>query len=139
MTIYYIGEFYGKKHEIIELLKNATDNLTQAISLMLTEDYERKKLFVVVSSHGNVIPFPVEKIKPNVQENGVVEFTEKEINTMPKHIRKLLIIEKKRCRIRQHNGKKGYEIRLRRDGYDISASGVTIELAKENFIKNIMP
>ena len=104
---------------------------------MLTEDYERKKLFRVVSSYGNVIPFPVEKIKPNVQENGVVEFTEKEINTMPKHIRKLLIIEKKRCRIRQHNGKKGYEIRLRRDGYDISASGVTIELAKENFIKKL--
>ena len=105
---------------------------------MLTEDYERKKLFRVVSSHGNIIPFPVEKIKPNVQENGVVEFTEKEINTMPKHIRKLLIIEKKRCRIRQHSNKKGYEIRLRRDGYDISASGVTVELAKENFIKKLM-
>lgn len=104
---------------------------------MLTEDYERKKLFRVVSSHGNIIPFPVEKIKPNVQENGVVEFTEKEINTMPKHIRKLLIIEKKRCRIRQHSNKKGYEIRLRRDGYDISASGVTVELAKENFIKKL--
>lgn len=107
------------------------------MSLMLTEDYERKKLFRVVSSYGNVIPFPIDKIKPNMQENGVVEFTEKEINTMPKHVRKLLIIEKKRCRIRQHNGKKGYEIRLRRDGYDISASGVTIELAKENFIKKL--
>lgn len=121
----------------MELLKTSNEFLTQAISLMLTEDYERRKLFRVIFSNGNVIQFPVEKIKPDSQENGVVEFTEKEINTMPKHIKKLLIIEKKRCRIRQHSNKKGYEIRLRRDGYDISASGVTVELAKENFIRKL--
>ena len=81
-----------------------------------------------------------EKLQEIIQDGtvkGVVEFTEKEINTMPKHIRKLLIIEKKRCRIRQHPNKNGYEIRLRRDGYDISASGLTIELAKQNFIKKL--
>lgn len=64
-------------------------------------------------------------------------FTDKEINLMPKDIKKLLIIDKKRCRIRKHPNRNGYEIRFRRDGYDISASGVTIELAKANFLKKI--
>ena len=70
-------------------------------------------------------------------KRGIVEFTDKEINTMPKHIKKLLIIDKKRCRLRTRpSGKNSvtYEIRLRRDGYDISASGKTIELAKANFL-----
>ena len=64
-------------------------------------------------------------------------FTDKEINSMPKDIKKLLILDKKRCRIRKHPNRNGYEIRFRRDGYDVSASGVTIELAKANFLKKI--
>ncbi len=101
---------------------------------MLTEDYERKQLFQVVVRDGQrILPFPVK----NTQKDGIVEFTDKEINSMPKQIKKLLIIEKRRCRIRQHPNKKGYEIRLRREGYDVSASGITVELAKENFIKKL--
>ncbi len=71
-------------------------------------------------------------------KRSIVEFTDKEINTMPKHIKKLLILDKKRCRLRTHPSGKNtitYEIRYRRNGYDISASGKTIELAKENFLK----
>lgn len=102
---------------------------------MLAEDYERKNLFRL---EPKVIQFPLDRVKQQEKiENGIVEFTEKEISTMPKHIKKLLIIEKKRCRIRQHSNRKGYEIRLRNNGYDISASGVTIELAKENFIRKL--
>ena len=85
--------------------------------------------------------FDLKKVKESVKkalaEKGIVEFTEKELNTMPKHIRTLILIEKKRCRIRQHPNKKGYEIRFRRNGYNVSASGVTIELAKENFIEKL--
>ena len=71
-------------------------------------------------------------------KKGIVEFTEKEMNTMPKHIKKLLIIDKKRCRLRTHpSGKNNvtYEIRFRRDGYNICACGKTLELAKANFIE----
>lgn len=70
-------------------------------------------------------------------KKGIVEFTPKEINTMPKNIKRLLLLDKKRCRLRTHpSGKNSvtYEIRFRRDGYDISASGKTIELAKANFL-----
>ena len=70
------------------------------------------------------------------EELGITEiFTEKEIKTMPKEIRKMLLIDKKRCYVRQH--KNSYEIRLRRDGYDVSASGLTLELAKKNFLKKL--
>ena len=71
-------------------------------------------------------------------EKGFVEFTEKEIKQMPKKIKSLIIINKKRCRLRvRKSGENSttYQIRFRCDGYDISACGKTIELAKENFIK----
>ena len=70
-------------------------------------------------------------------KKGIVEFTEKEINAMPQNVKRLLLLDKKRCRLRTHpSGKKSvtYEIRFRRDGFDISASGKTIELAKANFL-----
>lgn len=69
---------------------------------------------------------------------GVADFNEKELNAMPKHIKKLILIDKKRCRLRTRQSGKNtltYEIRFRRDGYNISASGKTVELAKANFIE----
>lgn len=71
---------------------------------------------------------------------GIVEFTDEEIKTMPKTFKKLLIINEKRCRLRTHASGKDtttYEIRFRREGFDISASGKTIELAKANFIEKL--
>jgi hypothetical protein len=68
----------------------------------------------------------------------VVKFTDKEISQMPKNIQRLIIIDKKRCRLRtRQSGKNSitYQIRFRRDGYEINANGKTIELAKQNFIE----
>lgn len=73
-------------------------------------------------------------------KQGFVEFTDQEIKQMPKYIQKLIIVDRKRCRLRTRPSGKDtttYQIRFRRDGYDISACGVTIELAKENFLKKI--
>ena len=33
---------------------------------------------------------------------GIVEFTEKELNTMPKSFKKLLLLQGRRCRLRTH-------------------------------------
>lgn len=77
----------------------------------------------------------------NVDERqDFVEFTEQEIQQMTLKTRKLIILQKKRCRLRvKQSGKNSftYEIRFRRDGYNISASGKTIELAKANFIEKL--
>ena len=77
---------------------------------------------------------------PGEQKQGFVEFTEKEIQQMPAYFKKLIIIQKKRCRIRRHKSGKNsttYEIRYRAEGYNISACGKTVELAKANFIAKL--
>lgn len=73
-------------------------------------------------------------------ENGVVYLTDKEIKTMPKKIQRIIILDGKRCRIRtRQSGKDSttYQIRFRRDGYDVNACGVTVNLAKQNFLEKI--
>ncbi len=78
------------------------------------------------------------ELKNKETEKGIVNFTEKELNTMPKNIKKLLLLDKKRCRLRTRKSGVNsitYEIRFRREGYNISATGKTIELAKANFLQ----
>ena len=79
--------------------------------------------------------------KPDVgtsdEERGFVEFTEKEIKQMPEQFRRVITCNRKRCCMRVHvSGKNAttYEIRYRRDGYNLSACGKTIELAKARMI-----
>ena len=81
-----------------------------------------------------------EQLKQALAKQGIVEFTDEEIKAIPKTFKRLIIIQKKRCRLRTHVSGKDtttYEIRYRRDGYDVSASGKTIELAKANFIEKL--
>lgn len=71
---------------------------------------------------------------------GSVEFTQKEIATMPQHFRKLLILQKKRCHVRKHvSGENSttYEIRYRADGYNLSACGKTLDVAKQKFLEKL--
>lgn len=91
-----------------------------------------------------ILSFPLQET-PDVGttgeiENGFVEFTDKEIEQMPKKIQNLILLNKKRCRLRRKRSGRNsftYEIRYRRDGYDVSASGVTLELAKERMIEKL--
>ena len=81
-----------------------------------------------------------EQLKKGLAKQGIVQFTDKEIQQMPKIFRRLILIQKKRCRLRtRQSGKDGttYEIRYRRDGYDVHACGKTIEIAKANFIEKL--
>ena len=73
-------------------------------------------------------------------ENGFLKFTQQEISKMPKTFRKEFRAEgctahvRKRCDARYRCS---YEIRYRRNGYNISVSAPTIEEAKEKFIKKL--
>ena len=109
-----------------------------------TMEFTRERLHVVPGDKGGDPEQGQEKKDPDAgtsgAEQGFVEFTEQEIKQMPAHFRKLIIINKKRCRLRKHaSGKKSYtyEIRFRQGGYDISACGKTIELAKANMIEKM--
>lgn len=109
-----------------------------------TMEFTRERLHVVPGDKGGDPEQGQEKKDPDAgtsgAEQGFVEFTEQEIKQMPANFRKLIIINKKRCRLRKHaSGKKSYtyEIRFRQGGYDISACGKTIELAKANMIEKM--
>ncbi|MBQ2702179.1 MAG: hypothetical protein IJF64_04230, partial [Clostridia bacterium] len=87
---------------------------------------------------------PTEKENPDSgelsgSEQGFVEFTQKEIQQMPQSFRRLIVIQKKRCRMRKHVCGKNftYEIRSRADGYNVSACGKTIERSKQNFLEKL--
>ena len=72
-------------------------------------------------------------------EQGFVEFTDKEIQTMPKNLRQLIIVNRQRGHMRRKPCGSGYsyEIRFRGQGYNISASGKTKELAKQNMLHKL--
>lgn len=101
---------------------------------------ERRALFRLIRNDE-----PDEKKKiPVLEETGAdqayVNFTDKEILLMPKKIQKLIIVNRKRCRMRTHRSGKNtitYEIRFRSDGYNITACGKTAALAKANMLEKL--
>ena len=107
---------------------------------------ERRALFRLLGNEENAIPFPF-PLQPKTPdfgesgeaEQGFVEFTEKEIKQMPKTLQRILLIHKKRChiRLRVRGKSKSYEIRFRAEGYNVSASGVTKELAKAHMLEKL--
>ena len=147
---------YQKIAETLSHVKNAYAELNAGV-LLLNEilgaydaqedlaDY-RRSLFRIVENTNQGGDETPESQKENPDagtsgaEQGFAEFTDMEIRQMPSNFRRLIIINKKRCRMRKHvSGKNSttYEIRFRQDGYDLSACGKTIELAKANLIKKM--
>lgn len=110
-------------------------------------DFVRQNLHVVKNETppGTNPTAEILKITPDVgtsddEEQGFVEFTDEEIKQMPKKLQGLIIVNKKRCRWRIHKSGKNtttIEIRFRADGYNLSASGKTRELAKANMLKKM--
>ena len=73
-------------------------------------------------------------------ETAFVTFTENEVMKMPKTFRRVFRIQGKTAHVRKRQEGRyrcSYEIRYTRDGYNISASGVTLALAKERFIEKL--
>lgn len=59
---------------------------------------------------------------------------------MPKQLQRIIIVNRKRCRIRRKNTGANsftYEIRFRSNGYNVSACGKTKELAKANMLAKL--
>lgn len=74
------------------------------------------------------------------EANKPLAFTEAEIMQMPAGVKKCFTIRGKAVRVRKRTTgryKCSYEIRYNRGGVSISASGVTLEKAKEKFIEKL--
>ena len=161
---------YGKIEKTLSHLKIAQAEIQNGILLLneILGAYDaqndlanyRRSLFRFVEDDPTVLPFPGKTTAPLAptqeaifypngktdvvgtpeEEQGFVYFTDEEILQMPKKIQKLIICNRKRCRIRTKKSGKNtltYEIRYRRDGYNVAACGVTIELAKAKMIEKL--
>ena len=146
-----------------QLLESALELLHRIIGLDDAEkdfDAIMRSKIRFVGADENVIPFPGNAKKPlptseeaiifpkttdGVEEpsaeteQGFVYFTDKEILQMPKPLKQLILINRKRCHMRRRPCGNGftYEIRFRAQGYNLSASGKTKELAKANMLRKI--
>lgn len=136
------------------LTERDQQDINQAVRLLIAvierhhvhdEDVaERRAAFRFVKDDPNVLPFPTnaktppataqraEILKP---DEGVFNFTEKEILKMPKELRKIFRIDKRNAHIRFKNGY--YEIRLMIKGHRITASAKQLYVAKERFVKKL--
>ena len=71
---------------------------------------------------------------------GLLKFTQKEISQMPKTFKKEFRLKGCVTHIRKRTDERykcSYEIRYRRNGYNISVSATTIEKAKARFIEKL--
>lgn len=80
---------------------------------------------------------PQEYEEPETSE--ILEFTKKEISKMPKQFRTIFKTDGVRAHVRKRTryNSTSFEIRYRGHGYNISASGLTLEEAKAKFIQKL--
>ena len=134
----YVSELFNQIHDLCHRIEGYLDaKAALKPNLRFVEDDDDPK---VISFPGGEHTKKTDVGETSDIEQGFVEFTEQEIKQMPKFFKKLIIVQKRHCRLRQHKSGKNtttYEIRFRQNGYDISACGKTIELAKANFLKKL--
>lgn len=110
----------------------STEMIAKLILLATTQDAkEKQQLIKEIADISNE--------ESRDEWERLLKFTDKEISNMPKYFKKEFRTNGLRAHIRKR--KRGnsinYEIRCRSKGYDISASGVTIEEAKGKFIDKL--
>lgn len=86
----------------------------------------------------NVLPSLCNRLQKQQTEESALFFTEEEIKKMPKTFRKEFRVDGCTSHIRQRkSGKKTvtYEIRYRRNGYNVTVTNKDLKVAKEKFIE----
>ena len=129
-----------KLNEIIENLKshpNFDENIQFVLDL--ADNSVKAETLEFLVQNGNTTAMPP-KQKQDEQANFGLKFTNEEIRQMPKTFKKEFRIDGCTCKLRiRQSGKntETYELRYRRNGYNISACGKTKEEVKENFIRKL--
>ncbi len=135
-------EILQKARDLLRERKKSRENLSIPFptgrSLQIPQKLTLKTTPELGESSDNTVQGTIEST--NKENSQMVEFTKEEISKMPAKFRRLIVIKKKRCRMRLHAcGKNSttYEIRFRSNGYNVTACGKTIELAKANMLKKL--
>ena len=129
-------------YQAVEMHDKANELLHRIVGYLDAKADLKPALFFVEGP--TILQFPTKTTSDSGQldavNEGFVEFTDKEIKQMPKQIKNLILIDKKRCRYRKRKSGANtttYQIRFRSAGYDVTAHGVTLQLAKENMLKKL--
>ena len=129
-----------KLNEIIDNLKsqpNADENIR--FVLRLAEESITKETLTNLIQSKKAAKNSDDK-KQELDDISILKFTNKEINQMPKTFKKEFRADGCTARIRtKQSGKSGYiyEIRYRRNGYNVSVSNKNLEEAKRLFIEQL--
>ena len=129
-----------KLNEIIENLKshpNSDENIQFVLDLA-DKSMQTETLKTLIQNQNDIQKSVV--CKQRLDDISELKFTNKEINLMPKTFRKEFRADGCTARIRKKQSGKHdyiYEIRYRRNGYDISASNKNLEEAKRLFIEQL--
>lgn len=132
-----------KLNEIIEVLKaNPNEDENIQFVLELADKSLKAETLERLLDSGNNNPLTVER---RISENGqshVIIFTKKEILHMDKTFKKYFILNGYIAHVtKRRSGKSGvyYEIRFRRNGYNIRAASVNLNEAKRIFLEKTLP
>lgn len=141
----YVSELIAQIHDLLHRIEGYEDaREATKPKLRFVDDEPRGKVLLfptverqatVLSDNGGEKEKTPDFEKPGEQEQGFVEFTEKEIQQMPQQFRKLFKVDKHTAHVRRKNGY--YEIRIQINGYRITATAKLLETAKERFIKKL--
>lgn len=71
-----------------------------------------------------------------IETNGFIKFTKKEINSMPDYLKKLFTVDDKIVTYRYVNGV--YQARFRRDGYNIEVASKSFDIMKQKFLNKLL-
>lgn len=115
----------------IERQNNEVKNALCVLLGYLKADYD----FNIPTEGGALL----EQSNTEDEATDILEFTQKELSKMPKQFKNLFKTNGVRAHIRKRirNNSVDYEIRYRGNGYNISASGLTVVEAKAKFIKKL--
>ena len=135
-----------KLNEIIENLKshpNFDENIQFVLDLA-DNSVQKEALKNLINQEKLVLLEEQPKVEhstPNDKKQGIiVDFTKQEILQMPNNFKK--VYKKDGRNIYAHEHKSGkdtftWEIRYRRNGYDISVCGKTLEIVKKKFLEKL--
>ncbi|MBQ8658084.1 MAG: hypothetical protein IJ506_03030 [Clostridia bacterium] len=138
-----------KLNEIIETLKahpNSDENIQ--FVLELADNSVQTETLKTLIEEGKLVPtskaqeqLKAEQSVPDDKKQGIiVDFTKQEIQKMPNNFKKVYKKEGRNIYAHAHKSGKAtftWEIRYRRNGYDISVCGKTIEIVKKKFLEKL--
>lgn len=118
---------------------------SRLVTAVITQDSEEvakisSKLAAQLRYHSDENRGAPNDAPPLKDEVGFLKFTKKEILKMPKKFRQILSVSGYTAHVRRRKSGANtwnYEIRLRRDGYNVCVSSNSLEQAKQKFIDRV--